>query len=312
MQTKTMLAIYAIATALLFPIVTYANLDISFSKPSGFYEQAFILSINTDQTPTVFYTMDGSDPATSLTRTLYNPSENILINQTTIIRVWAIEGINSIKKSGSFIFLDQVLQQNNVDVVNDLDYPAVWGTGVSNIIDPDSPNGANQYLVITQTADYEMDSAVTNNPAYNHNLIEGFKQIPTLSIATDKANLFDENTGIYMYTLEDGTVNASIEMINTDGTTAFCTEAGLSIGGDTNNKKYDFYKHSFQLDFDEQYGDAELTYELFGSEGAHIVLHTIGIAEEGKKLNFIRINGQGNFTGIWDIFLLIVNLYIYF
>jgi len=250
MQTKTMLAIIAIATTLLCTLQTYASLEISLNKASGFYEQAFQLNISTNGTSSIYYTSDGSDPATSTGRILYNPSGSISINQTTIIRVLAMDNSDTVRKTGSFIFLDQVLQQNDMDVIDDLNYPPVWGTGITNSIDPNSPPDSLQFLTITQDADYAMDQTVVQNPAYSNHLIDGFKQIPTLSIATDKENLFDLNTGIHVNTLEDWTVPASVEMINTDGTTAFCIEAGLSIAG-AESRKYDFYKHSFKLSFNK-------------------------------------------------------------
>ncbi len=266
MQSKTILATLVVAAALLLSHLCYANIDIS--EPSGFYDQAFQLTINATESSTIFYTTDGSDPSTSFTRILHNPSDNILINQTTVIRVWAIAGTTLAKKSASFIFLDQVLQQNNVDVISELNYPAVWGTGITNLFDPNSTGYNPQYLSVTQNADYEMDTEVLSNPNYSDQLIDGFSQIPTLSIITDKANLFDVNTGIYNHTFEDETVPASVEMINTDGTTAFCIEAGLSIAGEAVSRRYDYYKHSLQLTFEEQYGDGALDYALFGAEAA--------------------------------------------
>jgi len=45
--------------------------SLEFSKASGVYEEAFKLSINSAQKGEIYYTLDGSDPATSDTAMLY-------------------------------------------------------------------------------------------------------------------------------------------------------------------------------------------------------------------------------------------------
>ena len=79
----------------------------------------------------------------------------------------------------------------------------------------------------TATADYEMDPDIVNNPAYTARMTESLRSIPTNTIVTDEANLFDATTGIYANPLSEGVLwerPVSVEWINPDGTTAFQIE----------------------------------------------------------------------------------------
>jgi len=247
-------------------------LEINFDKQRGFYDIPFSLNVDVDgYNPMARYTTDGSDPYNSPSRMTLSTSNNtIVIDKTTIVRVIAIDGLDTLRTAQTYLFLDDVLNQNTIKTIQDLKYPAVWGTGVTNILDPNSPNDKPQFLEITQNADYEMDQTVVQDPNYSQNMIAGLKQIPTLSISTAKENLFDPQNGIYNHTLESGDlweVPASIELFNGDGTSEFQVEAGIKISG-ASTRKYDFYKHSFRLVFKSKYGDTKLRYPLFGPEAA--------------------------------------------
>jgi len=253
--------------------IAQSTFEVTFNKERGFYNAPFVLIVNVDgYNPTASYTNDGSDPKSSFSKISLSSVTNnsISIDKTTVIRVIAIDGLDTIRTAHSYLFVDDIVNQNTINTIQELDYPAVWGTGVTNTIDPDAGNNGATYLTITQNANYEMNTEVVNNPAYAPKLEEGLKQIPTVSISTDKNNLFHPNTGIYNHTLESGDmweVPVSIEMFNGDGTTEFQVEAGLKISG-ASTRKYDFYKHSFRMVFKEKYGDTKLRYPVYGPKGA--------------------------------------------
>jgi hypothetical protein len=95
------------------------------------------------------------------------------------------------------------------------------------------------------------------------------KQIPTLSVVTDQANLTDPTSGIYVNALEKGDVwerPASVEYLAQDGGTGFQINAGLRIrGGYSRNDQY--AKHSLRLYFRNQYGKGKLKFPLHGASG---------------------------------------------
>lgn len=258
-QTKTLLVITTITLLMLCTYSTFATINILFDKERGFYDAPFELNIAVEgeAVNTIKYTIDGSDPETSYSGVfLRDAKSRIAINTTTVFRIYAANDMESVKKSHTYIFLEDVIKQGNYSTITELDYPPLWGTGPINL--------AND-TTITQTGDYEMDDNVTKNPAYSGDLIDGLLQIPTLSIATDKKNLFDKETGIYTNPLEKGAaweIPVSIELINTGKAAELCMEAGLSISGDI-SRKLDYFKHSFRLNFDEKYGIPELEYPLF-------------------------------------------------
>jgi len=93
--------------------------------------------------------------------------------------------------------------------------------------------------------------------------------IPSLSIVTDLANLFDSQTGIYANAQQDGIEwerPVSVELLNPDGTKGFQVNAGLRIRGGSTRASGN-PKHNFRLIFRAEYGDAKLKYPLFGDEG---------------------------------------------
>ena len=93
--------------------------------------------------------------------------------------------------------------------------------------------------------------------------------IPSLSLVTPLANLFDASTGIYVNALQDGIAwerPVSMELIYPDGTPGFQIDAGLRIRGGY-GRGGDNAKHAFRLFFRAEYGASKLQYPLFGDEG---------------------------------------------
>ena len=156
-----------------------------FSKPHGLYDES---SLNVTITPKdasaeVFYTTDGSTPTTASTRY----TAPLTLKETTLLRAIEVkDGASSAITTASYILVSSVLSQPN----NPVGYPTEWG----------------QYAEISGTAkaDYEMDPEMTNDPVLRPKIIEGLKQLPILSVVTDKDHLFshennEETGGIYIH-----------------------------------------------------------------------------------------------------------------
>jgi hypothetical protein len=78
-----------------------------------------------------------------------------------------------------------------------------------------------------------MDPDVVNDPATQRELLDGLREIPTLSIVTDVEDLFGED-GIYSNSSSRGEQwerRVSLELILPDGSTGFAEDASLQIHG---------------------------------------------------------------------------------
>ncbi len=94
--------------------------------------------------------------------------------------------------------------------------------------------------------------------------------IPSVSLVTDLANLFDADTGIFVNAIKDGRDwerPTSVELINPDGAQGFQIDAGLRIRGGFSRQDFN-PKHAFRLFFRDEYGAGKLQFPLFGEEGA--------------------------------------------
>jgi hypothetical protein len=222
--------------------------DTAFSHDRGFYTKAFDLAIDS-KTPgaEIYYTLDGTDPSPS-NGTLYDTP--LRIRKTTTIRVAAfLPGLLPTDiDTQSYIFLYDVIRQSPYGTP-----PAGWPT----------TNVNNQYI------SYGMDPDIV----FSHNTaaetVEALESIPTLSIVIDLDHLFDSQTGIYTHAQNDGIDwerEASMELLNPDGTKGFQSGVGLRIrGGASRNSANP--KHSFRVFFRREYGNPNLRYPLFGDEG---------------------------------------------
>lgn len=102
------------------------------------------------------------------------------------------------------------------------------------------------------------------------------KAISTISIVTDQANLTNPTTGIIVNPYVRGFAwerAASIEMINPpdalnpNGTSEFHAGCGIRVRGGY-SRSPDNPKHGFHVHFRSEYGDAKLSYPIFGRFGA--------------------------------------------
>lgn len=214
----------------------------------GFFNAPFAVTLSVP-TPgaQILYTLDGSEPTATHGTPYTGP---IPVSGTTTLRAGAFQAgyLSSPTVAQTYLFLDDVLQQSP-----DGSAPAGWPTSWGNNV-----------------VDYGMDPDIVNNPLYGPELEAALEAIPTLSLTTDLANLFDPATGIYANAYqqgEDWERPASVELINPDGSKGFQINAGLRIRGGY-SRSGDNPKHSFRLFFRGDYGASSLDFPLFGAEGA--------------------------------------------
>ena len=229
---------------------------VSSSVGAGFYDAPIYVSLATPSAGAeIRYTIDGSTPSATNGFVYSRP---VAITSTTTLRAGAFRaGYVSLPTiTRTYIFLDDVIGQSPSDDVSGGDpdvgapppgWPDNWG---NNVVD----YGIDQTVVQQEGADKVKAALLA---------------IPTLSITTDLANLFDPSTGIYANAYNDGRDwerPASVELLNPDGTPGFQVNAGLRIRGGY-SRSGDNPKHAFRLFFRGEYGDSTLDYPLFGSEG---------------------------------------------
>lgn len=211
------------------------------SPQRGFYDAPFQVTVsNVTDGASVYYTLNGSEP-TELSTPYSAP---IMISATTNLRVRAFKANwkASYPRTDSYIFVDDVVTQ---PITN--------------------------YYVNDQIMSLGMDEGVLNKnyqDASNQifSVQDSLKAIPTISITTDHANLFDPDIGIYVNATQRWERAASVELINPDGSEGFHINAGLRIRGGW-SRHSNFKKHAFRLFFRSEYGAAKLVYPLFEEEG---------------------------------------------
>jgi hypothetical protein len=240
----------------------------SFSIPRGFYTSPQQVSfINATLGVQIYYTTNGTDPYTrnpttgviTATGTLWNGTP-LNVSTTTVIRAAGLyPGAEPSKvATATYLFTSDIITQQ-ANGAAPPGWPACTGNAMS----------------------YGMDPAITGNATWGPQMDAALKQIPSMSIVTDLANLCDPTNGIYNHAGNRGAAwerPVSLEMIVPDGyqdpidpfvdqSGGFQVNAGLRIRGgfsrDANNPK-----HSFRVFFRGEYGDSRLNFPLFGDEGA--------------------------------------------
>lgn len=224
-----------------------------FSVPHGFYETTQQVAI-TSSTPgaVIVYTTDGSMPTVNANLVPTNGSQYtapLTISDTTPLRARAFKQDfrSSLVMASSYFFLDDVLQQSPQGQT-----PPGF-----------APNGTNG-----KELDYGIDPQIVS--LYGEQAIkDALTSIPTIALTTDTENLFDPQTGIYVNATNRGRSwerEASVELINPDGSEGFTANAGLRIRGGFSRNDFN-PKHAFRLYFRDEYGDTKLRYPLFGDNG---------------------------------------------
>ncbi|MDR0811619.1 MAG: chitobiase/beta-hexosaminidase C-terminal domain-containing protein [Paludibacter sp.] len=249
------------------------ELTLSFSAERGFYENPFSVTIMASESGAqIFYTLDGRRP--DATSTLY--TQPIPINTTTPLSVIAYYGtLVSPIITHTYLFINDIKNQP----ANPAGFPAVWGP-------LDLPMGgysAGQ----NAPADYAMDAAVINNPAYTGSVNQAFTSIPFVSLVTDTRYVFshslDADTGgIYIHTGWNANGAewerpCSIEFYEQATGKQFQQNCGLRLHGGNSRKPSNSGKHSFRVSFRTQYGKGKLRFPVFDDASAtqrfdHLVL----------------------------------------
>jgi hypothetical protein len=236
----------------------YDTLGIMFSHPAGFYSSPFALTMTSpDNGASLLYTIDGSNPQTSSTAIHAGIQANLLINPeitTGRAKTPAFIVRASLSRNGYSPSKPETRTYIFADKVNTQTYPGgEWPTTNVN----------------SQVIDLDMDPEVVNDSRYSASIIASLLGIPSISVVTDMAGLFDPSVGIYVNADGHGLDwerFSSVELINPDGSSGFHVNAGLRIRGGW-SRHDDFPKHSFRLFFHEAYGVPKLEFPLFGDEG---------------------------------------------
>jgi len=281
---------------LAFPTPDAQNIDVyegfldtpEMSPGHGFYNSPVVVTITCGVPDAViYYTTDGSEPyLTSPARpgtTAVVYSQPLQIKKTTCLRAAAIRSgwKPSPTATQTYLFLGDIVTQS----LNKASPGSPWPSG--------NVNG--------QVIDYGMDPDVVNDPEYSDLMDDALLSIPSVSLVTDLANLFNSSRGIYVNAGREGRDwerPVSVELVNPDGSEGFQIDAGLRIRGGF-SRGGDNPKHSFRLFFRSQYGSSSLKYPLFGSEGAeefeNVDLRTsqnyawsLDSSNPGEKNTFVR------------------------
>jgi hypothetical protein len=240
--------------------------EIEFSTGHGFYDQPFSVTL-TCGTPdvTIYYTLDGELPGQKKDRLISGSvyTGPLAIGRTTCLRAVALkEGWkSSATGTQTYIFVGDVVKQSPGGTKPGSAWPDPGSSGGGFF--PGGGGGGAQVI------DYGMDPDVVNDARYKDLVDDALLSIPTISIVTPLANLFNATTGIYVNAMQDGREwerLASVELIYPDGTKGFQIDAGLRIRGGY-GRLGDNAKHGFRLFFRGDYGAAELRYPLFEDEG---------------------------------------------
>ena len=231
----------------------------SFSEAHGLKDSPFRLSITpVSRKGTIYYTLDGSIPTTR-SRVYKTP---LSVSGTMIIRAFeqGVDGSSSGIVTASYLFED-VLDLNTTPA----GYPEMWGP----------------YCQISgrATADYAMDPAMTKDPTLREKMKAGLKQIPIVSVVTDKDNLFRDSEdpnygGIYIHTgtpVGDGIGRdweraVSVEIFG-GGDLDLSVDCAIRIHGGHSRLPEKTPKHAFRLKFKSSFGPSKLKYAVFGDKG---------------------------------------------
>ena len=231
--------------------------DTAFDIDRGFFDSPFNVRIDCS-TPgaMIVYTLDGSSPSPTNGNQAPAPDANtpsfanLTINTTTVLRAIAFkDGFRpSNVDTQTYLFLDDVLNQPT----NPTGYPLPWVQRNGGAIG----------------GDYDMDQNVVDQVYSREELKESLRDIPTISIVTDIANLFDRQTGIQVNPRDDGEGSerrVSVEMIDFEDSNPVQLDAGMRMNGNA-SRSTTRPKHNFRLIFRNDYGTGRLEYPLFGRD----------------------------------------------
>lgn len=222
------------------------------SVPGGFRESPLTIHLTTATVEArIFYTLDGSEPRPGHAAAANGPLEIAPGGGKGLVTLRAAafrDGwLPSPIVTHSYLFPEEILGQSK----SPSGFPATWRDA----------SGRNAV-----TADYEMDPEVIGNAVYASRAREALKALPTLSVVTDVAGLFDSRTGIYANPERYGAAwerPCSVEFLEARQGRRFQVDAGLRVQGGTSRIPTKAHKHSFRLLFRGEHGPRTLEWPLF-------------------------------------------------
>lgn len=241
------------------------NSDVpAFSHQRGFYKTSFTLEVRTNPDGgTIKYTLDGSDPLSSGTAIEKISPVTINVNPES-------ETGNRGRNPG---FVVRACAQNSgLEFSDVITHTYLFAKRVKNLSPNDQSPGPGwpTSSPSSQRFDYGMDPEILNDNRYKNLIDEALIDIPSISLVTDLANLFDPDKGIFVNAQQHGEEwerPCSVELLNPDGSEGFQINAGVRIRGGW-HRNPDNPKRAFRLFFRQEYGEGKLEYSLFADEGA--------------------------------------------
>lgn len=221
---------------------------VTVSEPRGYRREPFTVTLEcTDASAEIRYTLDASVPGPASPRY----TEPLAISRTTTLRAAVVDpaAVRQNVTTVTWLFLEDILQQGATP-------PVGWP--------------ANRQ-VNNHTMEYGLRREIVTGDGTR--LRQGITNgIASLSLVTDRANLFDAQRGIYVNPGNDGVAwerPVSVELIDPvqGGEAEFQIDAGLRIRGAFSRSSRN-PKHAFRLFFRSRYGESRLRFALFGDEGA--------------------------------------------
>ncbi len=218
---------------------------VTFSHGRGYYTDSFALELSTATTDSeIRYTIDGTAPTSENGEVYSGP---IAIDTTATIRAAAFldRHLASAPRTQSYLFLADVINQPD----SRAGYPTEWAR---------------------MTADYGMDPDVVgeNNlfeDRYRNTIIDDLQSLPALSLVFNPDDIFGRQ-GIYQNPTASGDRwerPTSVEFFDpATGEAGFHLNSGIRVMGGS-SRQPDIPKHSFRLEFREQYGEGKLQYPLY-------------------------------------------------
>jgi hypothetical protein len=180
---------------------------------------------------TIYYTLDGELPGQKKDRLISGRVYTglVVIDKTTCLRAVALreDWKPSAVHTQTYVFVSDVIKQSPTGAKPGPAWPDPRSGGGGGFFPGGGGGGA-------QVIDYGMDPDVVNDPRYKDLVDDALLSIPSISLVTPLANLFDAGTGIYVNAMQDGREwerPVSVEMIYPDGTEGFQIDAGLRIRG---------------------------------------------------------------------------------
>ena len=253
-----------------------------FSAESGMYSSAFDLTMSTDEGSTIYYTTDGTDPATSSTRKTYSSAINIY------------------NRSRDAMVMADWLQPSEITPWNNGAYlPSNSAVDKGTVIRAVTLNSAGKYSeTVTKTYFVGVSNA-------DHN------DLPIMSVTTDPASLFDYETGInrlgavyqankktspnpdnpeanYNQKGKEWERLCHIDFFESDGTLALSQDCGFRTQGAYSRADY---QKSFRFYAREEYGEKNFKYTFFDD-----AYQENGSGKQLKKFKKLVMRNGGNDT----------------